>query len=202
MTSNQIAHHNAMETKRHNLATEQETNRHQVMQEALTRWANAIQNWQVAVNNAHYARMDAETERANRARENQNAASLQETYRSNMSNEDIKRASNRLEAAQIAETSRHQRTIESIQDRLNKSMIKLNEAKSVESGATTGYTNARTQTERRMPTKVINEIDVLNSQANLNRANTDYTRYKEVESTANAVTNVIGVIGKVLGSFK
>lgn len=202
MTSNQIAYHNAKETQRHNLATEQETNRHQVMQEALTRWANAIQDWQVAVNNAHYARMDAETERANRARESQNAATLQETYRSNISNEDIKRASNRLEAAQIAETSRHQRTIESIQDRLNKSTIKLNEAKSIESGATAGYTSARTLTERKMPTKVINEIDVLNSQANLNRANTSYTRFKEVESATKSVTDVIGVVGKVLGSFR
>lgn len=202
MTSNQIAYHNAQETKRHNIATEQETNRHQVMQEALTRWANAIQSWQVAVNDAHYARMDAETGRANRAREQQNAASLRETYRSNVSNEDIKRASNRLEAAQIAETSRHQRTMESIQDRLNRSTIKLNEAKSVESGATTGYTAARTQTERRMPNKIINEIDMINSQANLNRANTGYTRFKEVESAANSVTNVIGVIGKVLGSFR
>lgn len=201
MTSNQIAYHNAREVKRHNVATEQETNRHQLVQEALTRWSNAIQKWQVAVNDAHYARMDAETERANRARENQNAAALQETYRSNVSNEDIKKASNRLQAAQIAETSRHQQAIESIQDRLNSSVIELNEAKTVESGASTGYTNARTQTEIRMPNKVINEIDVLNSQANLNRANTGLVNFKEVESAANVATGVIGVIGKIL-SFR
>lgn len=198
MTSNQIAYHNAQETKRHNVATEQETNRHQLAQEALSRWSNAIQKWQVAINNAHYARMDAETERANRARENQNAAALQETYRSNISNEDIKRASNRLQAAQIAETSRHQKAIESIDERLNSSVIALNVAKTVESGASTGYTNARTQTERRMPGKVINEIDMINSQANLNRANTGLAKVKEVESAANVATGVVGVIGKIL----
>lgn len=198
MTSNQIAYHNAKETERHNVATEQETNRHQLVQEALSRWSNSIQEWQVAVNDAHYTRMDAETGRANRARETQNAAALQETYRSNVSNEDIKRASNMLQAAQNAETSRHQKTMESIQDRLNSSIIPLNEAKTVESGASAGYTNARTQTERRMPNKIINEIDEINSQANLNRANTSLARVKEVESASNIATGIVGVIGKIL----
>lgn len=198
MTSNQIAYHNAKETERHNKASEQETNRHQLVQEALSKWSNAIQKWQVAVNNAHYTRMDAETARANRARETQNAAALQETYRSNVSNEDIRRASNALQAAQNAETSRHQKTMESIQDRLNSSVIQLNKAKSVESSATTGYTNARTQTERRMPNKIINEIDMINSQANLNRANTGLVNFKEVESAANVATGIVGVIGKIL----
>ena len=201
MTSNQIAYHNAKETERHNIATEQETNRHQLVQEALSRWSNAIQKWQVAVNDAHYTRMDAETARANRARETQNAAALQETYRSNVSNEDIKRASNALQAAQVAETSRHQKSMESIQDRLNSSIIPLNVAKTVEAGAEIGYTKAKTQTENRMPNKIINEIDVLNSQANLNRANTEMVSFKEVESAANVATGVIGVIGKIL-SFR
>lgn len=198
MTSNQIAYHNARETERHNVAMEQETNRHQLVQEALSRWSNSIQEWQVAVNDAHYKRMDAETGRANRAKESQNAAALQETYRSNVSNEDIKRASNQLQAAQNAETSRHQQAMESIQDRLNSSIIPLNEAKTVESGASAGYTNARTQTERRMPNKIVNEIDEINSQANLNRANTSLARVKEVESASNVATGIIGVIGKIL----
>lgn len=201
MTSNQIAFKNAQEMKRHNIATEQETNRHQVMQEALSRWANAIQDWQVAVNNAHYTRMDAETARANRAKESQNAAALQETYRSNVSNEDIKRASNKLQAAELAETSRHQKTMESIQDRLNKSIIPLNEAKTVETGASTSYTNAKTQTERRMPNKIINEIDMINSEANLNRANTGLVNFKEVESATKVGTDIVGVVGKIL-SFR
>lgn len=201
MTSNQIAYHNARETERHNVAMEQETNRHQIVQEALSRWSNAIQSWQVAVNDAHYSRMDAETARANRAKENQNAASLQETYRSNISNEDIKRASNRLQAAQIAETSRHQQSMERIEQNLNSSIIKLNEAKAVESGASTGYTNARTQTEIRMPNKIINEIDEINSRANLNRANTGLVNFKEVESATKVGTDIVGVIGKIL-SFR
>lgn len=198
MTSNQIAYHNAKETERHNLATEQETNRHQLVQEALTKWSNAIQRWQVAVNNAHYTRMDAETARANRAKETQNAAALQETYRSNVSNEDIKRASNSLQAAQNAETSRHQKTMESIQERLNASIIPLNVAKTVESGASTGYAKARTQTETQMPNKIINEIDEINSQANLNRANTGLVNFKEVESATKVGTDIVGVVGKIL----
>lgn len=123
MTQNQIAYKNARELERHNRATEEELSRHQLMQEALSRWSNALQNYQIAVNQAHYQRMDAETERANRARENQNLIGIQETARSNVANEYIRTMSNRIESAKASETSRHQHAVETETKRYNDALI-------------------------------------------------------------------------------
>lgn len=172
MTSNQIAYKNAKEVERHNLAAEQETQRHQKMQEALTRWSNALNEYQIAVNNAHYRRMDAETERANRAREGANLMSIGETARSNVANEDIRRQANQIQAMGVAETSRHQRRMEGIQEELNASLIE-------KYSADTGYTEAKTESENVLRTYVLpSQADMNKSQADLNRekTNTEYTQ--------------------------
>lgn len=172
MTQNQIAYHNAKELERHNKATEQETSRHQMMQEALSRWSNALQNYQIAVNNAHYVRQDAETARANRARESQNAVALAETQRSNVANEKLKAQANAIQAASVQETSRHQLAMEGIQSSLNDALIE-------KYGAETGYTEEKTKTEGVTRTYLIpSQAEVNKSQSDLNaqRTQTEYTQ--------------------------
>lgn len=199
MTQNQIAYHNAQETKRHNLAAEQELNRHQLMQEALSRWANALTNYQIAVNNAHYKRMDAETERANRAREAQNqtnlglnAQSIAETQRANVANEYIKQRSNEIQAANVAETSRHQKAMEGIQQSLNSSLIEKYEAE-------TGYTDERTKSEGVYRTYVLpSQAELNTSSAGLNKEKmqTEYTqRFMNVMSGFGAGARAIKDLG-------
>lgn len=210
MTSNQIAYANVQESKRHNQAVETETNRHQVMQEKLANWQNAINKWQVAVNNLHYTRMDAETERANRAREAYNYQALGETYRSNVANEGLKDAANRINAASVAEqrrhqmaseqeTSRHQKAVEAEQVRYDDAMIgKLN--------SDTGYTESKTKSEDYSRTFILPTQPALNqSQTGLNtmKADTEVSvRFRNVmagfSDGINAVSNLFGTITNVI----
>lgn len=201
MTQNQIAYHNAQELKRHNVATEQEVNRHQLMQEALTRWANALTNYQIAVNNAHYKRMDAETERANRARELQNertlglnAQGVAETHRSNVANEYIKESANRIQAANVAETSRHQKAMEGIQQSLNTSLIEKYNAEA-------GYTDERTKSEGVYRTYVLpSQAELNTSSASLNRekTQTEYTqRFNNIMSGFGSGARAIKDLGNL-----
>jgi hypothetical protein len=197
MTQNQIAYKNATELERHNRATEAEQNRHQVVAEALQKWANALQNYQIAVNNAHYVRMDAETSRANKARES-------ETFRSDVAGEYIREHANRISAANVAETARHQRVMETLQDELNKSTQELNYARSSEAEATAGLRGAQTVTEGYRPGQIVNEIDLTNSSANLNRERLGTEKTIQIVNSTQAVRNVTQATGdvfKVIGDL-
>lgn len=194
MTQNQIAYHNVKELERHNRATEAETSRHQMVQEALSRWSNALQNYQIAVNNAHYVRQDNETARANRARESQNLMALGETQRSNLANEDIRRQANAIQAAGVAETSRHQKAMEGIQSSLNASLIE-------KYGAETEYTEEKTKTEGVTRTYLIpSQADVNTSQSALNRerTQTEYTnRFANIMSGVSSGARAVKDIGNL-----
>lgn len=203
MTQNQIAYHNVKELERHNKATEAETSRHQQVQEALTKWQNALQKYQIAVNNAHYVRQDIENARANRERERQSLLSIGETQRSNLATEYIKRQSNAIQSASVAETSRHQRSMENIQSSLNASLIE-------KYGAETEYTEERSKTEGYSRTYILpSQASVNTSQANLNRekTQTEYTnRFANIMSGfgsgARAIRDLGGLVTDIftLGS--
>jgi hypothetical protein len=190
MTQNQIAYKNAREQERHNVATEQETNRHQLVTEALQKWANALQNYQIAVNNAHYVRMDAETQRSNKARET-------ETIRSNLAGEYIKDSANRIQSASVAETSRHQRVMESLQDELNKSTQASNYARAEESYSSAGLKEAQTITEGYRPGQIVNEIDLTNTSANLNRERLNTEKTHQIVNVTQSIKNVSGAVGDI-----
>lgn len=197
MTQNQIAYKNARELERHNQATEYETSRHQKVQEALSNWANALQNYQIAVNNAHYVRMDAETERANKARELEN-------FRSNTTGEYLREQSNRIQSMSVAETSRHQKAMESLQNELNKSTQASNYARAEESYASAGLKEAQTTTEGYRPGQIVNEIDLTNSQANLNRTKLTTEQTQQFVNISQSVRNITGAAGdvfKVIGDL-
>lgn len=202
MTQNQIAWHNAIETKRHNQMVETETNRHQLKQEQLQEEANALQKRSIAVNEEHYARMDeinsmhymrsdAETQRANRAREI-------ETYRSDQAGEDIRRRANELTGMANAEISRHNAEMERIQESLNASMITKNLAEASFTSDNAGYIQARTWSElisqRGIETEnALKEAQLATelSKSALNTAQVDYYNMRTNTGYLDAAANVV-----------
>jgi hypothetical protein len=182
MTQNQIAYHNAKEVQRHNLATEAELNRHQLVQEQLSKWANSLNEYSIAVNKAHYERMDAETARANKTRESLSGQTLSETTRSNVASERIKAQANQIQAASVAETSRHQQAMEDIQRTLNDSIIERNYAD-------VGYTEEKAASEG------VYRTYILPSQADLNKSNADLNREKTQTEYTNRFSNIMSGFG-------
>lgn len=110
MTHNQIAYATLQETRRHNVAVEdetkrnamavlEETQRHNVSQEHYWSESNAI-------NSAHYKRIDQETQRHNIASERIENRKVSETQRHNLASEII-------EVGKLDESATHNRATES-----------------------------------------------------------------------------------------
>lgn len=198
MTQNQIAYKNVKESERHNKAVEQETSRHQQMQEALNRWSNALQNYQIAVNAAHYARMDAETERANKAREAQGLIGLGETARSNVANEYIKTMSNRIESAKAAETSRHNSAMENETRRYDDALIEKAHSESA-------YNDEKTKGEAFRTVYLLpSQVKETNARAGLADAQADVqgsVGFKNYMEGISAGINSISNLGRTVNNF-
>nr|AVX53693.1 putative ORF1 [Marmot picobirnavirus] len=113
MTQNQLAYLGLVETKRNNLVTSKEVNRHNLADEGIRSAANAEQGRHNLVTEQQSDRSIGETSRHNLVLERQGAESLQETKRSNKAKESLTRGS-------LAETIRHDKSQESISKQGNK----------------------------------------------------------------------------------
>lgn len=112
MTQNQIAYWNYVEGKRHNLATETETNRNNVATLAETNRANLAKEKQNRINSdrSYYMSLVSfeEQKRATRVSEDLRQKELNETIRSNKAREEISRTQAANQSAQVAVQRRAQ----------------------------------------------------------------------------------------------
>lgn len=125
MTTNQIQYWNLQEQKRHNLATESQTDRNLTENERSHRANESLvlmQNLESARHNLageletnrHNVAYEQETQRHNVAVEDFNNRSLIEVNRHNIATEGIENARVSLGYAQLAETTRHNKASENI----------------------------------------------------------------------------------------
>lgn len=113
MTQNQIAYWNYIEGKRHNQATEAETNRNNVAVLAETNRANLAKERQNKINSdrSYYMSLVSfeEQKRATRVSENLRQQELNETVRSNKAREEISRQQANNQSAQVVVQQKAQR---------------------------------------------------------------------------------------------
>lgn len=112
MTQNQISWFRANEEKRHNVTTEVETGRHNVVDESIRYEANQINREANVINQMHFERMDSENARHNMAQEDIGYANIKLGYAGLDETSRHNRVTEQLTAGQLAEAERHNRKTE------------------------------------------------------------------------------------------
>lgn len=193
MTQNQIAYHNALELKRHNIATEAENKRHSMIEEGLKQRSNELAAESNTITKQHYERQDAINAMHYERSDTLNELLASETYRSNVASEQIRRQQNAINAAGIAESVRHQKAMEQIEGQLAKNTIYKTQADVSYTTANTGLVRAKTMTEKFQPDYVINQTDLV-------RAQRVTESYKPVQVMSQSLSNIGSTVNSIINA--
>lgn len=207
MTANQIAYMNALETRRHNVTYETETQRHNIATEG-------IENRKLEFNIASLA----ETKRSNLERERQGRVSLAETERSHRAQEaynyayldetrEYHQATIAYNYANLAETAQHNRAAEAIgrtqaSASLQQAAAATRQAAAAESNARSNAMNAMTSYRSQRSQASVNEANVAYTMAQVPYVS-DFAEAAVRNShvnVANAVNNFINTGIRAVGT--